>query len=651
MPWSLFSKKSLGWAEGLTPQERSRWLVVLPLTALIAAIATFAAHRLIVLRPDGCSDAFVSFVNKWCTDNRPQKLSFLVGLSGFAIATWIGLIARTPVMLLPIRALQALTLIWIAFQAIAQNLTDHSYISQWHFARAAIFACLIFFLSDRLRVLSQKIDRLPAWVGWAAWMVLLCLYLSPMIFTETSRPGSLGLAYNIPYGQAEFAAVANGATPRVDFFPQYMALINWLAIPVSSVWGSGLGPFMGTLAAVTGLAWLAVFGTLRLCAGSLGFGFGAFALSLCALAGIAIPEQDWYGHIINPFTNPAGFPIRLVLPLIAMFVLALGHARESKKLQNMAVLTATMAAINNMDFGLPALLSVCLGNAWHRKDRGLRPLVSDAAIVLGTLLAYSLMCWLRAGDFPQWRHVFQFQSAFAADNFFGMVIKPHGYYWLMLFTWGAAVQFGLKRDPSSAASRALQVSLMQLGVFSLLSMMYYVHRPHWEVLQLYFAQWILAIGLLFLAVRRSVFKLLLLIALCSAGLLVTRAPNIKVQIERINSVSPEKPPTQDEIARAISHDVQPGQKTMMIHPLGFEIMNRAGLRNYSPFAQHESILLMSQVELCLQIIEREKIDWVMGFPWSELIRELKARGFESKDQSETRKLGFESYFKPRQSLP
>jgi len=439
--------------------------------------------------------------------------------------------------------------------------------------------------------------------------------LLPALFTD----GNIASAFpimraHLPYTLGEFAAVVNGRTPCVDFFPQYQNLMPYAWLPYFKVFGLSVFTYTFGMALLSaaGLAmmWL-VFQKLT--------GDGAKgALLFLVFAGISFygtkaSETERF-YVFNYY---AAAPIRYIaLWAVGLLVVMFSEKRSLPRLVFL-FLAAGLFALNNPDFGIPAFVAAgaaCLtgGGAEILQPRreSMRVLAAASGGLVCAVIIFLCVTVLRSGRFPDLVSILRYPAIFSCNGFMALPLRAYGLHLVLLFTFMGALFAGM--TPSLKGSPKARVFLVFIGVSSCGVGMYYVSRSHASVLPALFPAWGAAVCALLFYTLDSLFKTeqedlltgvsfllplwfeISLAALFLLQLFTLNAP--AKQFRRLASASNVFAGELEKIERIVLPRVVPGEKIMLICGYGHLIAVRNRLDNVYPYASGGSLILRAQAE-------------------------------------------------------
>jgi hypothetical protein len=506
---------------------------------------------------------------------------------------------------------------------------------------------------DAGRPLARAWALLAA-IGAAGYAIL---HLSTVVFDDASvRAASTTVNYHLPFTLGEFAAVLNGRTPGVDFFPQYAWFLPYPLAPLFRVIGLTVTSFTLTMAALSLVALMLVWDVLRRVTSSPWVALGLF-VPLVALA--FQPVEIVSGQPAHAFNYFAVGPLRYFGPFVVAWLVAWNLTRPSAQRAFLLFAGAGLSALNNLDFGVPALGGAMLAlgltslAAPGPRARPLLRLVGAAAVGLAAAYAvFQAAAFLHSGHVVPLADMTVFQRAFVVLGFGMLPMPPWGMHWNLYLTFMLGLGTGVVRlaalrgraaevtAGAADAERLLCGVLIQGSVFGAGALTYYVGRSHWAVLPAIFAAWgvvlvLLAwIGLRGLAAVRheplrvlpAILALLALAVPAGEALPLGRPRSLvaaptQLGVDTVNYVI--EAPRYAELVRRVA---RPGEKVMISYPAGHLTASLAGVDDVFPFVEYGSCLVVGQVD---EIVARMKANGVtkhFGTAGQELRARVAAEG-------------------------
>jgi hypothetical protein len=359
----------------------------------------------------------------------------------------------------------------------------------------------------------------------------------------------------------------------------------------------------------------------------------------------------------NTFTHFAVGPFRYFGPCLTLGFLAAYLLRPSRGRLLLLFFVAGAAAVNNLDFGLPALGAALVAALCTTGDgplpRWRTILRTLAGGVLGAgaaVAAFLLLTRLRSGRLPEWRMVTSYQRAFAVNGFGMLPMPTFGLHWVIYLTFMAAIARGLFDGSASRLRRGL---CLYSGVFGTGALMYYVGRSHPQVLVMVFPAWALSFVLLAwlgledvrarLRARGFLRALTPGAVLLGAGyvsVLATFAerPNVVQQVRRLTAPCGEGQPGNPllgdtaALADCVRAHAAPGEKVGIIAPYGHLVAGETGVVNVFPFSCPGSLIVRSQLSRATQALQASHVLRVFAAGVSpDVALELCRLGFRQED--------------------
>jgi hypothetical protein len=575
-----------------------------------------------------------------------EQLRYIMGICLYPILLFLGLLAgkKWPSRLgrFPPAILLSIGFIFFAWNWIYQARSESAFAvpSAASLVLSAVAGFAIYIFRQR----SMKVPSAYPVVAWGLAAAYLVIRLSPSLVTEgnvSKVPRSVW--HHLPFTLNEFSAVLNGRTLWVDFFPQYSNLLPYLFAPLFELWGMSVTHFTWVLLAMSAICFGIVFWLFYRLFESHWTALAAF-VPFTALCLIALPKEvgEVSSEVVNVFNYYQIGPLRYFLPFLSLF--ALGRYLSTPSRFRLAVLglVAGAAAINNFDFGIPALvgcataivLSRSFASNWVRTGA----LFLSAAFV--PLLIFVLVTFLRSGHTPYFSQMFSYQRVFALFGFYMLPMDRYGNHWNVLVTFliclSLAIHSFLSRSQQSPKERFLVGMLAFVAVFGCGVFAYFVGRSHANVLVSTFMVWGIAWILLiryFIDHRKALSGFsqalttaFLVIGICPWLLEIPNWVPLKHQVQRLRFADAFKPEQTAE--KVLSRIAQTGATSLIfLYPYGHHFSNRANLANLSPLAQRNSILLWSQWEKLEHVARAKKVHWIAGEFSNAMKERLQAMGY------------------------
>jgi hypothetical protein len=501
----------------------------------------------------------------------------------------------------------------------------------------------------RVGVLLAYRSAAIRWGAAAIAALATVIWLLPAIQLDSTvshaQPATL---FDLIFTFDEGLSVVNGHSTLVNYIAQYGSLWPYvIAIPMHFGNGS-LGAYTISMAAITEIAMLAIYGVIRRVVGSpiaaLVLFLAFMATSFFVLRGTPVHRYsfgDYFGV----------FPLRYAGPFFVLYALARHLCGEWPRRAGWIFVVAGLAALNNGDFGIPALgaaaVAVVAAAEVHRTRRWWGERVGEA--VAGLLVAFvlvSIVTLSRTGDLPDVGLVFRYAHLFALAGYDLTRMPWFGVWTAIYLTFSAALVVAAllvtRRD-----ARPIEVgTLAWIGIFGLGAGAYYAGRSNSEVLVAIFSAWALAIVLLLAVTTRDLVHRgtrpspAQMALFAGFGLLVCSLAQFPApwhSIKRLERQGPEifKAPLD---AQFIGANAKPGEPVALITNLGQRLSREAGVDDVTPYSGIPSMPTKGQLtETVKQLREaggtkvflREATE-----TWPEILPALEADGFHEVKASE-----------------
>jgi len=654
-------------ARGLLPGERA-WLAVVPCALLVLALVMLLAPPIghAFLAPRGAR--FWPSVNG-VQAIRPEPVEharYLLALLGpvlvcAAIAVRVPWARLTPTRVdrLVVASQVAVVAALCAFLA-AQRL--HTYgvmyggpLRRVYFTVPTLVAAGLLTValavavrSDRFwerargRLRETRQIRIGAFALAAAFTVT---WLLTAVFTEHSI-GRSGMPINVtlPFSIDETYAVLDGRTPLVNFHAQYGQLWPYLAAITMALFGASVATYTITMACGTAVVLLAVYATLRRVVRN---SIAALLLYLPVVATGFFMEVGPLDRRYGPENLFTIFPIRYGGPYLLAW-LTIRHL-DGARPRSVPVLFAAagLVALNNPEFGLPAVVATFAALLWARAPLSRRAVARVAGGAgLGLLVALalvSLLTLVRAGALPQLGSLLEFARIDGVEGWTLVPMPAVGFHLVVFLTFAAAVAVATVRAVDRRDGALLTGLLAWAGVFGLGASAYFVGRSHPEVLIDLFSIWSLTVVLLVVAVVQAVrarparrlmpaeLAVLLAFGLCVCS--IAQFPTPWSQVARLREQGVIWATVYvrfDQGDRFVAEHTHPGERVAIMLPVSHRVAYEHGLTNVLPWVSVESMPLVSQFDDALRALReangRKLFLWT-GNTWPELIDALPGRGF------------------------
>jgi hypothetical protein len=455
-------------------------------------------------------------------------------------------------------------------------------------------------------VLSRVRDLLVVespWVRRGAAMIAVvatAIWLLPAIQLDGTIATAGSARSNLAFTFDEGLAVLNGHSPLVNYVAQYGSL--WLypvEIPMHLANGS-LGSFTASMAAITAVAMLAVYGILRRVTRS---AIGSLALFLPFLATSFFVVE---GNPITRFSFAdyfGVFPMRYAGPYLVAYLIARHLSGARPRLAIWIFLGAGLTVLNNTDFGIPALgatvISLIAAAHVPRTRRWwLQLLLELVGGLVAALALFSIFTLLRAGELPHLPLLFRYAHLFALAGYLMLPTPWFGFWIAMYLTFAAALVVAAIKIVGHSQDRTTIGMLVWIGIFGLGIGSYYDGRSHPQTLVAIFSAWSLAVALLVVVAARSSaasgrrvgpaqFALFVGFGLGVCSL--AQFPTPWGSIHRLRTPASEELFQPRAEAAFVEAHTEPGEPVAMLPSLDQRISREAGVDDVTPYTGSASM--------------------------------------------------------------
>jgi hypothetical protein len=476
-------------------------------------------------------------------------------------------------------------------------------------------------LVARIAALARETPRRRR-AGTVVAVAFLVLWLLTAINTESSfNASNFGVRANASFWLGEAYAVLNDRAPLVDFHAQYGQLWPYLSAGVMALLGASFETYVGVMVTASGLCLLAVYAVFRRLARS----------SLLALALFLPFVATGFFTEIGPLENRYGpsnlfsmFPMRYGGPYLLAWLLARHVDGLRPRRAVVLFLVGGLTLLNNPDFGMPAFAGTLVALVWTDARpwrRRLGALALEAALgLLAALALVALLTLAVAGSLPHLSYLFTFPRLWGVGGVTMLPMPALGFHLVLYATFAAALVVATVRavrGAGASAERTLTALLAWSALFGLGASSYFAGRSHPEVLISLFSAWMLALSLLGIVVvralaargarRPSVAEVAVLFGLALAACSLAQTPTPWSQIERISAGGPPNSPIQRFDARRFVAEAgaAPGERVLILIPMGHRIAYELGLVNVAPYVSMISMPAVEQLDEALAALRRE----------------------------------------------
>jgi len=459
--------------------------------------------------------------------------------------------------------------------------------------------------TPRLRARWSRLTRESP--GRRVLVVLLVLAavavtLLPAINTDGSIAAAPSqVSFHLEFIYDEAMAVLDGRSPLYDFATQYASLLPYLLAGSMALFGTSLALFTVVLALLDAAALLSLFAVLRRVTRS------SLAALLLFVPVLATSAWQLRGDSVQRFSLVNYFgvlPLRLVGPFVLAWLLARHLDRARPRSSWPLFLLGGLVAINNLDFGVPALGATAFALLFAQAQPRTR-IARDATIGLGAALALVVaFVLLRTGAPPHFSLLTRYADIFARKGFGMFPIRPLiGVSSVIFLTYVAAIACATVRAIRRDAERTLTGLLAWIGVFGLGAGSYYVGRSRAEQLYYMFPIWAFALTLLTVVAVRWLAASgrrptpAVLACLVGFGLLVCSLGQTAAPWSQVRRIATDEPPIlQEPIGEQfVALHTRPRESVLIMSLLGHRIAVRLGLDDVEPYTGNRSIFTIEQL--------------------------------------------------------
>jgi hypothetical protein len=372
-----------------------------------------------------------------------------------------------------------------------------------------------------------------------------------------------------------------------------------------SVLGHSLGVFCGLLIALSATSLFALLAVLRRLTRN------ALAALLLFLPVLATCAFQLRGETIERFSLVNYFgvlPLRYGGPFLVAWLVVRHLDGVWPRRAWLPLLAVGLVALNNVDFGIPALGATIAALVWTsgRSGCALRRLALEATAGIGA--AFALVCALlliRTGSPPHFALLVRYANLFARAGFGMVPMYPViGLSTALFLTYTVAIAIATVRALRAHVDRALTGMLAWSGVFGLGAGAYYVGRSRSEQLIYLFPIWAFALALLTLLALRWLATAAgwiprpgVVACLVGFGLLVCSVAQVAApwsQLQRLGAHGDlifARPAGQAFIAQHTRH----GEPVVIFTSLGHRIAEHLGIEDVEMYTGSHSVQAAEQL--------------------------------------------------------
>lgn len=616
------------------------WALGLPVTVVAVLCALLLSKIAILLfgHPPDFSEVLSTFQGT-LSPKPHQQLRYLFILIFWPIFLATGVVLlnrwrkvtaghrRAEVLRRMVRTSQVTLLVFFLFNVAYQEAFIHAYFAtkspvMAYSVLAFIAALFVVFRSSKWRI-SEPV-ALGIALGVSVLQLLVC------IITDGNYLGSpLGLASHLPFTFDEFAAVANGRTLSVNYFPQYQQLLPYLFSPLFHFFGLSITTYTGGLAALSAAILFFVYSILTRVSERPMITLLLF-LSWLGIAFFPI-ETNGDARYLTFTYFPIG-PFRLLgFWSVAYFTIRTVTGDFTFRKQLLCFFWASLVTFNTFDFGVPGLVGCLAVMILFSKNWKRTGLAFFSGFLVSIVVSVAIPL-IRSGKFPDLSVALTYLSAAGRVGYTSLSTPTWGNHWIFLLALLSCLAIGVTRwwndrihPTTDIRARSLTAAYVFFGLAGSGAFSYFMNRSHWHVLAV-IAPIAFFPFLLFAAnsARMSRMPRILCFIIVACGLaLLKNTPNPIAQWERISLEDSTFSALQSDYISRVMSNAGVGEKVAICYPFGQLIAKEAGVVNVFPYPQSISMLLRSQLDLATRILEENQVQALFGefpsefFPWME----------------------------------
>jgi hypothetical protein len=422
--------------------------------------------------------------------------------------------------------------------------------------------------------------------------------------------------FNLTWTLNDAFAVLNGRTPLVDYHAIYAKLLPYPAALALAVFGTTALVYTTLMALLDGLALLAVYAVFRRLTRS---SLLALTLFLPFVATSDIDRVVTSAGAVSPMTLAAMWPMRYGGAYLVAWLTARRLDKPEPRRRWPLFLVGGLLAIDNLEFGLAAMLATIVALLCARPPRSrldaLRFAGSVAGGALGAVAAVCLLTLLRAGALPSPAVLLEWPRIFTELGWFSLPLAPVGLHLAIYATFAGAIVVAAVRLARRDGDALLTGMLAWSGVFGLAAAGYFVARPDVFKLTGMLSAWSFAlVPLTIVSVRAlsargwrrpALPELLVLFGFALSATALARLSPPQRQITRLSSQpAPVYRPATERFVRA---HARPGETVVILVPMSYRIAYDLGLRNVAPYGLENAIVTRAQMQTLIEAARRDHV--------------------------------------------
>ena len=545
--------------------------------------------------------------------------------------------ARRPLQMRPatIRAVvyasQVALLAFVAIALLAQrNVIDGGRVLEPVFsvgmlmlAAGVVVAAVTALRSDRVRSVIGRVARERLGTRLACGAIATA-FASVWLLEALETDGLVEQRGLMTWTLNDVFAVLNGHDSLVDYHAIYAKLLPYPTALVLLAFGTTGFVYTLFMTVLSVLALLAVYAVLRRVARS-----SLYALLLFAPF---VALSDWRHTMIMAEMWPTRYGGAFLLAWLTARQLDDRRPRHAFWL----FLVAGLVLINDLEFGIAALLASVAALLCARRPRSVRAAAPLLAALAGgmaaALAATSVLTLARAGSLPHLGLLLEWPRVFTDLGWFSLPMPAIGLHLAIYATLAGALVVAAVRVARRADDVLLTSMLAWAGVFGLVAAGYYAGRSDESKLAAMFAAWAFALALLTilcvraLSARRwrapTVPELLVLFGFGLAVSLLGQLVSPRLLIDRLRAPVPPlqyRPAAEQFIAR---HVVR-GEQVAILIPEGFRLAYDLGIDDVAPYPNANAIVTWRQLQTLIDVLARRRVrELFVPIPGARVLEEI-----------------------------
>jgi hypothetical protein len=615
------------------------WLVAIPCAALttLAIVALGPPVGRAIFTPDT-----VRFIADGVEPEPTEHARYLIAAAApFAVAGLVAArgrsIAEGPLRRTVVRNAGLVLLGFAVFALIAQHtLAFHGAIGHLyrHFHRVyftpVTIAVAVLLAAAFVMTLhrAELVERLRAATSdtrarrIAAGAIVAAL-LAAWMLTAFNTEGTIGRTHvaittNVPFWLDETFAVLNGLTPLATFHAQYAQLWPYVTAGAMALLGTTFVVYATVTISATVATMVAVFATFRRVAGSSLLALGLF---VPFLATSFFREQGTLANRYGPSNLFTLFPIRYGGPFVLAWLISRRLDGRRPRSDAALFLIAGLVVLNNPEFGIPAFAATLAALVWTLpqvtwRSAG-RVTAAAAGGLAGAVAIVAFVTLIVSGRLPDFGLLTEFSRVYGLDGFGMLPMPTFGFHLAIYLTFAAALVLATVRAVERERDTVLTGLLCWIGVFGLGAGGYYAGRSHPEVLIDVFSPWAFALALLLVVVVRAIrarpsgwptaAEVAVLLGFALAVCSIAQTPAPWTQISRLSRTTPTPRFRPLAMERFVRQHTVPGERTMLLLPLGHRIAYDIGIKDMLPYASLDSMPTTRQWQTMLDVAQEQGV--------------------------------------------